>query len=72
MKPLRNHFLASVKLSGNEPALASQHFKKGISKMIMFKIVVAIIAAAAAGGLLLTFAPDFSTDLALAAITFFG
>jgi hypothetical protein len=40
--------------------------------MIMFKIVVAIIAAAAAGGLLLTFAPDFSTDLALAVMTFFG
>jgi hypothetical protein len=40
--------------------------------MIMFKIVVAFIATAAVGGLLVIFAPDFSTDLALTAMTFFG
>jgi hypothetical protein len=40
--------------------------------MIMLKIVVTIIGAAAAGGVLLTFAPDFSADLALAAMTLFG
>jgi len=40
--------------------------------MLMLKIVAAIIATAAAGGLLLTFAPDFGTDLALVAVAFFG
>jgi hypothetical protein len=40
--------------------------------MIMLKIGAAIVTVAVAGSLRVVFAPDFSTDLALVAMTFFG
>jgi hypothetical protein len=45
---------------------------RGIAKMTISKVAVAIFAACIALGLLLTFASDFGADLALTAMTFFG
>jgi hypothetical protein len=40
--------------------------------MIMLKIAAAIVAVAIASSLLVVFAPDFSEDLALAAVACFS
>jgi hypothetical protein len=40
--------------------------------MAMFKITTAIVGASIAVGLLLTFAPNFSADIALAVVEFFS
>ena len=39
--------------------------------MITLKLAAAILGAATGGGLILTFAPGFSADFALAVIAFF-
>jgi hypothetical protein len=45
---------------------------QGIAKMIMFKIGAAIVGASFALGLLLTFAPGVSADVALAVVACFS
>jgi hypothetical protein len=60
----------STTFSEEEPALALPTF--GITKMIMYKIAIAIVGASIALGVLLTFAPLFSADVALAVIACFS
>jgi hypothetical protein len=40
--------------------------------MIMFKIIAAVVGVSIAIGLLLTFAPNFSADVALAVVACFS
>jgi len=53
-------------------ALAFPTGSEGIAKMMMPKIAAAIVGAATAGGFLITLAPDFSADFALAVIACFS
>jgi hypothetical protein len=52
--------------------IALPNIFRGIAKMIMLKIAAAIVAVAIASSLLVVFAPDFSEDLALAAVACFS
>jgi hypothetical protein len=51
------------------PASAFRIFSAGIARMITLKISVAIVCALIALGLLLTLAPNFCEDFALAVMT---
>jgi hypothetical protein len=62
----------STKFARREPASAFPTFLKGISEMIMLKIAAAVVGAVAAGALVVTFAPSFCSDVALAVIACFS
>ena len=54
----------------SSPALAFPTFSEEIAIMIMLKIAAAVVVAATASVLLAVFAPDFSADLTLVAVSF--
>ena len=56
----------------SSPALAFPTFSEEIAIMIMLKIAAAVVGAVTAGALLVTFAPGFSADFALAVIACFS
>ena len=62
----------STKFARREPALAFPTFSEGISEMIMLKLAAAVGGAVTAHALLVTFAPGFSADFALAVIACFS
>ena len=56
----------------SSPALAFPTFSEEIAIMIMLKIAAAVVGAVTAGALLVTFAPVFGADFALAVIACFS